>query len=229
MRRVAYFPHERPGDALVDVGQLPALRRVYSPCEVAAFCSAANRELFGCLAWCDTVEAYETERAWTAEETASFGAFEAVFSTRHDWDAFERTRALAAKTRYGYETGEVPEAACKEGYTAYLPLSTWDDESLRWHTSVCEQGAALVRLVEPGFHIDFPMLGTGISGRMNQRHGRGRGGSRGKRCCSCRGRGRRRNDGRWSGFWSWLGWRGAGDSRRCSKSVRASGRWGKKL
>lgn len=145
----------------MDVGQLPTLRRVYGPCEIVAFCTEANRELFGCLAWCDAVEAYEPGRAWTAEEAASFGEFEAVFNTRHDGDAFERTRALAAKTRCGYETGEVPEAACQEGYTAYLPLSTWDDESLRWHTSVCEQGAALVRLVEPGFHIVFPMLGDG--------------------------------------------------------------------
>ncbi len=161
MKRVAYFPHDRPGDALVDIGQLPALRRVYGPCEIVAFCTEANRELFGCLTWCDAVEAYETERAWTAEKIVSFGAFEAVFNTRHDWDAIERTRALDAKARYGYETSEVPEGACREGYTAYLPLSMWDDEALRWHTSVCEQGAALVRLVEPGFHIDFPRLGLG--------------------------------------------------------------------
>lgn len=41
-----------------------------------------------------------------------------------------------------------------------MPLSMWDDETLRWKTGVCEQGAALVRLVEPGFHIDFPRLGA---------------------------------------------------------------------
>jgi ADP-heptose:LPS heptosyltransferase len=161
MRRVAYFPHDRPGDALVDVGHLPALRRVYGPCEVVAFCTEANRELFGCLAWCDAVEAYEVGRAWTAGEVAAFGEFEAVFNTRHDGDAFERTRALDAKARYGYETSEVPEGACREGYTAYLPLSMWDDEALRWKTGVCEQGAALVRLVEPRFHLDFPRLGEG--------------------------------------------------------------------
>jgi len=161
MRRIAYFPHDRPGDALVDAGQLPALRKIYGPCEIVAFCTEANRELFECLAWCDAVVAYEPGRAWTAEEIAAFGAFEAVFNTRHDGDAFGRALALAAKARYGYETGEVPEAACKEGYTAYLPLSTWNDEALRWHTSACEQGAALVRLVDPGFHIDFPRLGLG--------------------------------------------------------------------
>lgn len=161
MKRIAYFPHERPGDALVDVGQLPALRRIYGPCEVVAFCTEANRELFGCLAWCDAVETYEAGRAWAAEEIAAFGTFEAVFNTRHDRDAFERTRTLDAKARYGYETGEVPEELCRKGYAAYLPLSTWDDETLRWHTSVSEQGASLVRLVEPAFHIDFPRLGEG--------------------------------------------------------------------
>lgn len=161
MKRVAYFPHDRPGDALVDAGQLPALRRIYGPCEIVAFCTEANRELFGCLTWCDTVVAYEPGRAWTAEEIAAFGEFEAAFNTRHDRDAFERCMALTAKARYGYETSEVPEEACREGYTAYLPLSMWDDEAVRWKTGVCEQGAALVRLVEPGFHIDFPRLGDG--------------------------------------------------------------------
>lgn len=161
MRRVAYFPHDRPGDALVDVGQLPALRRIYGPCETVAFCTEANRELFGCLAWCDAVEVYEPGRDWTEEERAAFGRFEAVFNTRHDADAFRRVCALESKARYGYETGEVSGKACREGYTVHLPLSMWDDEDLRWKTGVCEQGAALVRLVEPGFHIDFPRLGEG--------------------------------------------------------------------
>ena len=160
MRRVAYFPHDRLGDALVDIGQLPALRRVYGPCEIVAFCTEANRELFGCLTWCDAVETYEPGRAWTEGETTAFGEFEAAFNTRHDRDAFERCAALRAKARYGYETCEVEEELCRKGYTAYLPLSMWDDETLRWRTSVCEQGAALVRLADPEFHIDFPRLGA---------------------------------------------------------------------
>ncbi|MBR6021923.1 MAG: glycosyltransferase family 9 protein [Kiritimatiellae bacterium] len=160
MTRIAYFPHDRLGDALVDIGQLPVLRRFYAPCEITAFCTEANRELFECLAWCDRSEVYG-EEAWTAEQGAAFGEFEAAFNTRHDRDAFERCAALRAKARYGYETCEVTEEECRKGYTAYLPLSMWDDETLRWKTGVCEQGAALVRLVEPGFHIDFPRLGEG--------------------------------------------------------------------
>ena len=159
MKRIAYFPQDRPGDALVDIGQLPALRRIYGPCEIVAFCTEANRELFGALSWCDRVEVCEPGRAWTEEESAAFGEFEAVFNTRHDRDAFDRTRALKTKARYGYETNEVPEAVCREGYTAHLPLAMWDDGELRWKTGVCEQGAALVRLVDPDFHIDFPRLG----------------------------------------------------------------------
>lgn len=158
MNRIAYFPHDRLGDALVDVGQLPALRGIYGPCEITAFCTRANRELFEGLAWCDRVEVYGKE-PWSAEQSVAFGEFEAVFNTRHDRDAFGRCSALRAEARYGYETCEVPEVLCMEGYTAYLPLSMWDDETLRWHTSVSEQGAALVRLVDPGFHIDFPRLG----------------------------------------------------------------------
>ena len=160
MKRIAYFPHDRLGDALVDIGQLPALRRVYAPCEIVAFCTRANRELFQSLTWCDCVEVYGDE-AWSAEQGAAFGEFEAAFNTRHDRDAFERCAALRAKVRYGYETCEVEEELCRKGYTAYLPLSMWDDEALRWETGVCEQGAALVRLVDPGFHIDFPRLGLG--------------------------------------------------------------------
>lgn len=160
MKRIAYFPHDRLGDALVDAGQLPALRRIYRPCEITAFCTCANRELFQELAWCDRVEVYGGE-AWTSERGAAFGEFEAAFNTRYDRDAFERCMALKAKARYGYETCEVAEELCRKGYTAYLPLSMWDDETRRWHTSVSEQGAALVRLVDPGFHIDFPRLGLG--------------------------------------------------------------------
>lgn len=144
----------------MDVGQLPALRRIYAPCEITAFCTEANRELFEGLAWCDRVEVYGKEM-WTEGETAAFGEFEAAFNTRHDRDAFERCAALRAEARYGYETCEVPENLCRKGYTAYLPLSMWGIEALRWRTSVCEQGAALVRLVDPEFHIDFPRLGLG--------------------------------------------------------------------
>ena len=158
MKHIAYFPHDRLGDALVDIGQLPALRMIYGPCEITAFCTEANRELFQCLAWCDRVETYG-EEPWMPEQGAAFGAFEAAFNTRHDRDAFERCTALRVEARYGYETCEVPEALCRKGYTAYLPLSMWDDETLRWHTPVPEQGAALVRLVDPGFHTDFPRLG----------------------------------------------------------------------
>lgn len=159
MKRIAYFPHDRLGDALVDVGQLPALRRIYGPCEITAFCTRANRELFEALAWCDRVEVYG-EEPWTVEQSAAYGEFEAVFNTRHDQEAFGRCAILRSKARYGYETCEVPEKFCREAYTAYLPLSMWDDETLRWHTSVSEQGAALVRLVEPDFHLDFPRLGV---------------------------------------------------------------------
>ena len=73
MRRVAYFPHDRLGDALVDIGQLPALRRIYGPCEIVAFCTEANRELFGCLTWCDAGKVHcQLRPAGGAFRTLSF-------------------------------------------------------------------------------------------------------------------------------------------------------------
>ena len=61
-------------------------------------------------------------------------------------------QALKSRHAYGYENVEIPEALCRAVYDRYLPLSMWDDEELRYSTSVTEQGASLVRLVWPEYH-----------------------------------------------------------------------------
>ena len=43
-------------------------------------------------------------------------------------------------------------------FTKYLPLSLWDDVQLRRYTSVTEQGAELIRLVDPTYHCNSIQL-----------------------------------------------------------------------
>ena len=57
-------------------------------------------------------------------------------------------------TAYGYEQIDFPEKVCKEVFTKYLPLSMWDDIQLRRYTSVTEQGASMIRLIEPDYHCN---------------------------------------------------------------------------
>ncbi|MBE6368024.1 MAG: hypothetical protein E7052_08990 [Lentisphaerae bacterium] len=149
-KQIGYFAPELIGDALVNIENIRALSNFYAPCRITVFCTDNNRQLFDNYAFCDQVYCY-TPQAWQAEDLPPF-EFDAIFNQRYDLDSVNMIRQLAPAACYGYENCEIPHAVCQDVYTRFLPLTLWDDEKLRYHTSVTEQGAELVRLVDKNYH-----------------------------------------------------------------------------
>ena len=145
---------DRIGDSFVNIDALEAAAKIYAPCNVTVFASKITKELFDSYAFADRV--IEFHGAET--ELPEVPAFDAVFNYRYDAASLELLRRMKCETAYGYEQIELPEAVCKEVFTKYLPLSMWDDVKFRRYTSVTEQGAALIRLVDPDYHCDAVSL-----------------------------------------------------------------------
>ena len=152
IRQIAYFAQDLLGDALVNFNLLEKLSQLYAPCKITVFCTKKNHELFLNYAFCDEAFCY-MPGAWQKEHLPKH-KFNAVFNTRYDMDSLNLISELDQDKCYGYESCEIPETICKKYYTAYLPLKLWDDEKLRWESSVTEQGAALLRLIDPGYHCN---------------------------------------------------------------------------
>lgn len=150
MRQIGYFAQDLFGDALVNINLLDELSTFYAPCEITVFCTKNNVPLFESYAFCDHVFCYDPGE-WQTEELPRF-EFEAIFNNRYDMDSVNLIRSMRVKHVFGYQTYDIHETDCKKYYTKYLPLTLWDDEKLRRKTSVTEQGAALVRLVQPKYH-----------------------------------------------------------------------------
>lgn len=159
MTPIAYIPQDLIGDSLVWANQIDLFARFFTPCEVTVFCTRGVAELFDCMAFCDNVIEYDPATPWSAEEVRGFGHFDLVANTRYDADSAERVRALDHDRAIGFENIDIPESVCKRVYTDYIPLSRWDDFHLRRETSVTEQGAELVRLLDPDYHCEFVSFG----------------------------------------------------------------------
>lgn len=156
IRQIGYFMQTLIGDALVNLENLKALAAYYAPCEITVFCTENNRELFENYAFCDHVFCY-TPGAWHKEDLPH-QKFYALFNDNYEKDSADLLCSLNHEAAYGYETYDIPEERCKKIYNRYLPLSMWDDKKLRYETGVTEQGAALVRLVDPEWHCDAVTL-----------------------------------------------------------------------
>ncbi len=156
LRRIAYFGEDFLGDSLVGINALEALARIYAPCEITVLAPPKSFGLFRDYAYADRVVAFDPE------EPESFSPpdveFDAVFNPRYDEASVKILKRLKRREAYGYETAEIPERVCREIYARHVPLSTWDDETLRFRTSVSEQVGALVRLVDSDFHCPCPVL-----------------------------------------------------------------------
>ena len=150
LRHIGYFAQDLIGDALVHINDLEELSRFFAPCEITVFCTRTNAPMFERYAFCDHVFCYE-QGNWP-EDALPREEFDAIFNTRYDADSVKMLQKLNHRHAYGYENVEIPQDICRKVYDAWLLLTMWDDEILRYNTSVTEQGAALIRLVNPAYH-----------------------------------------------------------------------------
>lgn len=157
LKKIAYFGEDFLGDSIVGINALEALARIYAPCEITVLTPPKSFGLFRDYAYADNVVAFDSE---IPENFSPPNVeFDAVFNPRYDATSVKTMGQLKYRKAYGYETSEIPESVCRKVYTRYVPLTMWDDDRLRFHTSVSEQVGTLVRLVDPEFHCPYPFLG----------------------------------------------------------------------
>ena len=171
IREVAFMMQDRIGDSFINLDALEAAAKIYAPCNVTVFASRITQELFSAYAFADRVIEFKGKETELPDRK-----YDAVFNYRYDTASLELLRRMKYETAYGYEQIEFPEAVCKEVFTKYLPLTMWDDVQFRRYTSVTEQGASLIRLVDPDYHcaavslaentlcVDFSRIGRPDSG-----------------------------------------------------------------
>ena len=144
---------DRIGDSLVNIDALEAAAKICAPCNVTVFATETMAPFFRAYAFADRVIEFRG-----AETVLPDREYDAVFNYRYDTASLELLRRMKYRTAYGYEQIDFPESVCKEVFTKYLPLSMWDDVKLRRYTSVTEQGASLIRLVDPAYHCNAVSL-----------------------------------------------------------------------
>ena len=153
IREVAIMMQDRIGDSFVNLNTLEAAAKIYAPCNVTVFATATMKPFFEACAFADRVIEFRGKGTELPERK-----YDAVFNYRYDTASLDLLRRMDYDTAYGYEQIDFPEAACREVFTKYLPLSLWDDVKLRRYTSVTEQGASLIRLVDPEYHCNAVSL-----------------------------------------------------------------------
>lgn len=153
MKEIAFMMQDRIGDSFVNINALEAAAKIYAPCNITVFASEITKGLFAAYAFADRVIGFRGEETELPDIE-----YDAVFNYRYDTASLNLLRKMKYKTAYGYEQIEFPEEVCKEVFTKYLPLSMWDDVKLRRYSSVTEQGAALIRLVDPDYHCNAVSL-----------------------------------------------------------------------
>ena len=153
IREVAFLMQDRIGDSLVNIDALEAAAQFYAPCNITVFATETMKPFFEAYAFADRVIEFQGKETELPEQK-----FDAVFNYRYETASLELLREMQYDAAYGYEQIDFPEAVCKAVFTKYLPLSMWDDVRLRRYTSVTEQGAALIRLVQPDYHCNAASL-----------------------------------------------------------------------
>jgi len=153
IKQIAFLVQDRIGDSLVEINNIEEAVKIYAPCEVTVFSAQTMRAFFKEYAFADHVVEYCGKDTVLPDVE-----YDAVFNLRYEKDSLALLRRMKYKAAYGYEQIEIPETACKEVYMKYLPLSMWDDIQLRRYSSVTEQGASIMRLVEPEYHCQFIQL-----------------------------------------------------------------------
>ncbi len=153
-RRVAFLMQDRIGDSLVNINNIEEAVRFYAPCEITVFESKGMLPFFRDYAFADHCVEYQGEKTVLPDRE-----YDAVFNHRYDGESAALIRKMKYVRAYGYENIEIPEKVCREIYNgSWLPLTMWDDEQLRYHTSVTEQGSCLFRLAEKDYHCLHPVL-----------------------------------------------------------------------
>ncbi|MBQ7693725.1 MAG: hypothetical protein IJT50_01235 [Lentisphaeria bacterium] len=130
---------------------LEKISELYTPCEITVFCDGEISELFDDYAYCEQV--VRIPRNNEIDSVLTQDQFEVIFNTRYDLNSIELLAKLPHRSAYGFENVEIPQEICQQQYEKWVPLSAWDDVNFRYNTSVSELDSALLRLIDPGYHL----------------------------------------------------------------------------
>jgi len=156
LNQIAVFVEDHIGDSLMYINSLEHLAKIYSPCECTVFAPSSTYEIYKNYAFADKMIEY-SEKDW---EKISIPQehYKAVFNQRYDVESMKTIQKMNYEHAYGYENFGGKKEDFIKLYDKYIPFDFWDDYDRRWNTSVCEQKNELIRLVDPMYHLRYPIL-----------------------------------------------------------------------
>lgn len=159
MKQIGIIVCERIGDSLMSVNALEYLAKLYAPCEITVFATKVNASFYRDYVYADEVAEFSVENGgWVIVNSKLKKRFDAVFNFRNDPDSILVLMRITYDKAYGYEQPFLSKEACDRIYTGWVPLATWDNVKLRQYTSVSEQCAELIHLVDKDYHCHVPHI-----------------------------------------------------------------------
>ena len=160
-KKIAFFPLTPLGDAVVAMGILDELHRIYAPCEITIFAVPLIAELYrGYLLCSKSIELEENSDGEVFFRQIPQEHFDVVFNHGYSESWNRLLEQLDYDNAYGMEEPCRPPEKCKELFTQWVSSEYWNTVTLKKHQKVSEQMAELIRLVDPTCQSIQPTLSS---------------------------------------------------------------------
>lgn len=158
-KQIAFLSLTPLGDAVLSMGELVELRRIYDPCEITVFAIPLIAELFRGFKYCDhVVELRGGIHGEVCLEKIPNVEYDAVFNHGYEPWWTDIVRKLHCRKAYGMEEIYRTAKECDEVFDKWVTLGYWRDVTMKKYRYVSQQTAELIRLVSPEFVGDVVRL-----------------------------------------------------------------------
>ncbi len=158
-KHIAYLPLTPLGDAVVEMGALVELRRLYAPCRITVFAVRNIAELYRNYKYCDeAVELAEDSNGNVFFQEIPKEHFDLIFNHGYCESWTKLLEQMDYGDAFGMEEAKRPPEVCQRLFKRWVSSSYWNDVTLKKYRHVSEQMAELVRLVRPECKTILPVL-----------------------------------------------------------------------
>ena len=162
MKEIAYISLCPLGDVICCINQLEHIKKIYDPCRITVFSIPLVADLLKNTVWVDEAVVlngnvhYDLDLSdFIPPETE----FDVIFNMSYYQVYIELQKKLKCKVRYGSECQPmITKEMCEENFDKWVSQEYWDNVTLKKYSSVCEQMAEPIRLVDPDFSFKYPTL-----------------------------------------------------------------------
>lgn len=151
-KQIAFLSLTPLGDAILSMGELEELHRVYDPCEITVFAIPLIAELFRCYRACDhVVEVCGGVHDEVTLDTIPNVEYDAVFNHGYEPWWTRIVEKLHCRKAYGMEEIYRAPQECDRVFDKWVTLDYWKNVTMKKYRYVSQQAAELIRLVSPSF------------------------------------------------------------------------------